>query len=1008
MRLLSVCAAALLAAQAAAGASLTHKLNGFTITEHSDPEKRDLLQDYVTWDEKSLFIKGERVMIFAAEIHPWRLPVPSLWTDIFHKVKALGFNSVSFYVDWALLEGKPGEYKAEGSLAWEPFFEAAAESGIYLIARPGPYINAEVSGGGLPGWLQRLNGTIRSSDKSYLDATENYVSHIGAVIAKYQITNGGPVILYQPDNEYSGGCCGQEFPNPEYFQYVIDQARKAGIVVPLISNDAWSGGHNAPGTGEGEVDIYGHDNYPIGFDCTNPDVWPEGTLPTNYRDLHLEISPSTPYTLVEYQAGAFDSWGGTGFDKCAALTGHEFERVLYKNTFSFGVAILGLYMTFGGTNWGNLGQPGGYTSYDYGSPIAETREITREKYSELKLIGNFIKSSPSYLLAIPGNLTNTTYTNTADLTVTPLVGEDTGSFFVLRHSDYRSRESTPYKLRLPTSAGSLTIPQLGGSLTLDGRDSKVHIVDYDVAGTNILYSTAEVFTWKEFHNSKVLVLYGGPGEHHELAVSSRASVKVLEGPKSSISSKRTRDAVVVAWDVATTRRIIQVGDLKIILLDRNSAYNYWVPQLGTENSIPYSTEKAAAASIIVKAGYLVRNAFVKGRNLHLTADFNATTPIEVIGAPGTANALFINGKKARYSVDKNGIWTTEVTYSPPKITIPSLQDLNWKYLDTLPEAKADYDDSDWPDANLPTKNTMYPLRTPISLYGGDYGFQTGYLLFRGHFTANGKESNISIQTQGGQAFGSSVWLSGTYLGSWTGGSAYQDNNATYALPTLKKGRDYVFTVVVDNMGTDTNWVVGEDNMKKPRGILNYRLPSHDASDITWKLTGNLGGEDYLDSARGPLNEGGLYAERHGFHQPYPPTTNKDWKSSSPLKGLSSAGIGFYTSSFDLDIPAGWDVPLAFSFGNNTTPAPAYRVQLYVNGWQFGKYINQIGPQTKFPVPEGVLNYRGKNWVAVSLWAQENEGAKLESFELKLGQPVQTTLDVEPVEQPRYRQRRGIY
>lgn len=57
----------------------------------------------------------------------------------------------------------------------------------------------------------------------------SYVSHIGALIAKYQITNGGPVILYQPENEYSGGCCGAEFPDAEYFQYVIDQARRAGI-----------------------------------------------------------------------------------------------------------------------------------------------------------------------------------------------------------------------------------------------------------------------------------------------------------------------------------------------------------------------------------------------------------------------------------------------------------------------------------------------------------------------------------------------------------------------------------------------------------------------------------------------------------------------------------------------------------------------------------------------------------------------------------------------------------
>ncbi|KAL3431795.1 putative beta-galactosidase A [Aspergillus tetrazonus] len=1007
MRLLPVWTAALLAAQAA-GVALTHKLNGFTITEHPDAEKRELLQKYVTWDDKSLFINGERVMIFGAEIHPWRLPVPSLWRDILQKVKALGFNCVSFYVDWALLEGKPGEYRAEGSFAWEPFFDAASDLGIYLIARPGPYINAEASGGGFPGWLQRLNGTIRSADQSYLDATENYVSHIGGLIAKYQITNGGPVILYQPDNEYSGGCCGQEFPNPDYFQYVIDQARRAGIVVPTISNDAWPGGHNAPGTGKGEVDIYGHDNYPLGFDCANPDVWPEGNLPTDYRDLHLEISPSTPYALVEYQVGAFDPWGGPGFEQCAALTGYEFERVFHKNTFSFGVGILSLYMTFGGTNWGNLGHPGGYTSYDYGSPIKETREITREKYSELKLLGNFIKSSPGYLLATPGKLTNTTYTNTADLTVTPLLGNGTGSFFVLRHSDYSSQASTPYKLRLPTSAGQLTIPQLGGSLVLNGRDSKVHLVDYDVAGTNILYSTAEVFTWKKFHDGKVLVLYGGPGEHHELAVSSKAKVKVVEGSDLGISSKQIRGAVVVAWDVEPARRIVQIGDLKIFLLDRNSAYNYWVPQLGTETSIPYSTEKAVAASVIVKAGYLVRTAYVKGRDLHLTADFNATTPVEVIGAPKTAKNLFINGKKAHHTVDKNGVWSTEVGYSPPKIVLPALEDLKWKSLDTLPEIQPSYDDSAWPDANLPTKNTIYPLRTPTSLYASDYGFHTGYLLFRGHFTANGRESNFSIQTQGGQAFGSSVWLSGTYLGSWTGDNDYQDYNATYTLPSLKAGKEYVLTVVVDNMGLNENWVVGQDEMKKPRGILNYELSGHEASDITWKLTGNFGGENYVDKVRGPLNEGGLYAERHGYHQPYPPTNSKDWKSSTPLTGLPKPGISFYTASFDLDIKSGWDVSIYFEFGNSTTPAHAYRVQLYVNGWQYGKYVNNIGPQTRFPVPEGILNYQGTNWVAVTLWALESSGAKLDSFKLVHGTPVRTALDVEGVELPRYQSRKGVY
>lgn len=105
----------------------------------------------------------------------YRLPVPSLWLDVFQKIKALGFNCVSFYTNWALTEGKPGEYTAEGIFAWEPFFEAATEAGIYLLARPGPYINAEVSGGGYPGWLQRVKGQFRTSAKDYLAATDKYL-----------------------------------------------------------------------------------------------------------------------------------------------------------------------------------------------------------------------------------------------------------------------------------------------------------------------------------------------------------------------------------------------------------------------------------------------------------------------------------------------------------------------------------------------------------------------------------------------------------------------------------------------------------------------------------------------------------------------------------------------------------------------------------------------------------------------------------------------------------------
>ena len=88
-------------------------------------------------------MRGERILFYSGEFHPFRLPVPSLWIDVFQKIKALGYSGVSFYVDWALLEGQPGKFRADGIFNLDPFFAAAREAGVLLLARPGPYINAE-------------------------------------------------------------------------------------------------------------------------------------------------------------------------------------------------------------------------------------------------------------------------------------------------------------------------------------------------------------------------------------------------------------------------------------------------------------------------------------------------------------------------------------------------------------------------------------------------------------------------------------------------------------------------------------------------------------------------------------------------------------------------------------------------------------------------------------------------------------------------------------------------
>lgn len=370
--------------------------------------------------------------------------------------------------------------------------------------------------------------------------------------------------------------------------------------------------------------------------------------------------------------------------------------------------------------------------------------------------------------------------------------------------------------------------------------------------------------------------------------------------------------------------------------DRDEAYNYWVLDLPNAGPVGNFTDLSNIA-VIVKAGYLVRAATINDQTLSLTGDINDTTTVEAVGAPALVSGLAFNGRTISSTQNSYGVLVGSVAFNVPNFTLPTLTN-SWKYIDSLPEIQPTYDDSAWTSADLTSTGNPRNLTTPTSLYGSDYGYNTGNLMFRGHFTATGTESILTLRILGGLAFGYSIWLNETLIGSWPGISIDQDFNQTLNVPSLDADQPAVLTVVQDQMGLDEDNEVGPDQMKTPRGILSYSLSGHNPSDINWKITGNLGGENYADKTRGPLNEGGLYAERQGYHLPNPPTSN--WLAGKPTDGIDTAGVRFYTTTFDLDMPTGYDIPLAFQFTNSTqleTEVLNYRAQLYVNGYQFGKY-----------------------------------------------------------------------
>ena len=544
---------------------------------------------------------------------------------------------------------------------------------------------------------------------------------------------------------------------------------------------------------------------------------------------------------------------------------------------------------------------------------------------------------------------------------------------------------------------------------LNRRDTKIHVSDYPVGDKHIIYSSAEIFTWKKYDDKTILVVYGGPNEHHEIAIENDKDVQfsVLQGPEADVKmEKADDDYTVISWDISDDvddRKIVRVhSDFYIYMLNRNEAYNFWVPPTGSGSD--YGT-----SDVIVKAGYLIRTAQKEGKILNLVGDINSTTPIEIIGgAPADLETLNFNGRPVHFSQNNLGVVKAEVDFREPEIKLPCLSNLDWKKIDSLPEVAGDYDDSDWVDANLEESPNDYgEILTPVSLRAGDYGFHTGSVLFRGHFTANGDESTLKISTQGGQAFGSSVWLDSTFLGSWTGEADVVNGTITVELPeSLTKGDEHVFTVVIDHMGLHGNYVIGEDTLKWPRGIQDYDFAGHDNADIKWKITGNLGGEDYLDKIRGPLNEGGMFVERQGYHQPSPPSS--DWEAGKPTEAVSQPGITFYTATFDLDIPERYDVPLAFKFNDDVSQG-IYRVQLFINGYQYGKFVPHVGPQFRFPVHEGILNHHGENTIGITLWAMEEGGAKIEGLSWDVSMITETGFgEIELSPAPEWEKREGAY
>jgi beta-galactosidase GanA len=913
----------------------------------------------VTYDRYSVMIDGRRVALQAGEFHYFRLPSPDLWRDIMEKFKAEGFNAISVYFDWAYHSPKAGVYDFTGVRDVDRLLRTAAETGLYVIARPGPYINAETTGGGFPAWLKNVPGRARTSAPGYTAAYQEWLGHIDKILARHQITRGGPIVLYNVENEYAANT------DRQYMQDIQAKVRADGIDVPITHNQCCD---NASWTtdwanGQGAVQILGVDDYPQSFDCPNVDTtwgpWGEGVTERPRDD--------TPVFAAEYQAGAIDLFNA-GYDKCRALTGVSYMKYFHKNNLiNSGATALAYYMGFGGTNWGWLSQPNDvYTSYDYGAQITENRQLTA-KYDEFK--------RQSYFLRAVAPLTKTDAvagpdSDNAAISTPARANPDTGTQFVLvRHTDRAATSDDAATLDWAAPDGRYALP-----VRLNGRDAKVLVAGYDMGGQRLAVSSSEIMTHAFIPDGRagipdgragrdVALLYGRDGEQGRtvLRYATRPTVKVLAGSVSS--SYQSGDLTLDYTHSGLARVLITGGGRRPLLLlvgTDATAATFWQPD----------------PRVLVRGTELVRSANAHGGTIALRADTARPGEVEVFG-PGSRR-LMVNGAPVAVRATSSGSLLGALP-GPAPVRLPALG--GWRTRAEAPEAAPGFDDSTWTVADKTTSESPFaPLTQPV-LFADDYGYHYGNVWYRGRFTASGTETGVSLNAITGKRGRYLVWLNGRYLGSAAGGVEADSDapinpnpgHGEFAIPAglLETGRPATLSVLVENMGHNDDWTADENRHKQPRGLVGAAVTgttSAASTPISWKIQGAAGGERLVDRVRGPLNTGGLYGERTGWHLPAFPDRSWAKAASGGVPGTVQPGVTWFRTGFRLDLPKGQDTAVALRFGG-AIPQGA-RAMFFLNGWNLGLYGADIGPQTDFALPAGLLRQHGHNTLALAVIAEQ--------------------------------------
>ena len=400
--------------------------------------------------------------------------------DRFAKMKAGGYNAVDIYFNWNYHSKKQGKYDFSGVKNVRKVLQAAKDTGLFVIARPGPFINAEVNAGGLPFWLLKMEdviprnriGTEYKYSETYMKYIAEWYDQIIPIINEFD-----NIILFQIENEYA-----TDTMEEDYMRELYKMARERGVTCPIFHNDAYFAGLWAD-----VVDIYALDLYPY----INPNQnWKQDnfcfdTL-DNVEEIFRGAKENSPPFIAEMQSGWFDKWDGSGYKHIRDALGDEHINIMTKTALSQGVTLFNHYMAVGGTNWSDLACDEVYTSYEFTAPIDEFGLLQ----------SNFFKAKElNYLV------------DSFDLTCTDPKDFDFSQeniYTKLRHDNINNCDWL-FIRNMNSQATNIQLP-FDKTVKLNPYDMKICPMNLPLKGCEIEFSDVEIFARLQNENEEVIFM----------------------------------------------------------------------------------------------------------------------------------------------------------------------------------------------------------------------------------------------------------------------------------------------------------------------------------------------------------------------------------------------------------------------------------------------------------------------------------------------------------------------